>query len=211
MEIKKEYLQNYLHEIAVKQISDEYKSKGYNINLEETIGKYQADIVAKKDDETIVIEIKTGKISQERKNAIKEIGNYVRNQGKYKFLVVFPTLPKERRIEIDNIETLLLIIMQEHFPDELDELSTHTRLDEITEVEIDEISFEDNSIFIKGEGVVSVEIQMGSDGDQDRDDGLMSSDSFSFIFEVSMAYNENKKLTITSLDKLEIDTSSYYE
>ena len=53
MEIKKQYLQKYLHDIAVDQIAEEYQQKGYSITKEEQVGKkYRADLIARKNDET---------------------------------------------------------------------------------------------------------------------------------------------------------------
>ena len=97
------------------------------------------------------------------------------------------------------------------FPDELDELSTHTRPDEITGIDIDEIKISGTAIFVKGNGIISVELQFGSDGDQKKGDGLKSYDNFPFEFEITLEYNGKKELEITEVDKLEVDTSSYYD
>lgn len=211
MEIKKKYLQKYLHRIAIEQIVEEYRQKGYIVSEEEKVGKYQADIIARKKNEIIVIEVKSGKMTPKKKEAITGIGNYVRNQGNYKFLVVIATPPREKKLEIDNIEHMLTQIMLEELPDELDQLSTHTMLDEVSDIDIDEISIDGKSILVKGNGVVNVELQMGSDGDQKRGDGFKSSDNFPFDFDITLEYNDNHELQIIEVDKLDIDTSSFYE
>jgi hypothetical protein len=96
-------------------------------------------------------------------------------------------------------------------PSELDELSTHTRPDEVFDIDIDEINISGENIFVKGDGVVSVELQFGSDGDQDKGDGLKSYDNFPFDFEIKLAYNSKKELEIIEVDKFNVDTSSYYD
>lgn len=211
MEIKKQYLQKYLHRIAIEQIVDEYRQKGYKVSEEERIGKYQADIVARKNDETIVIEVKSGKMTPKKKEAITGIGNYVRSQGNYKFFVVIATPSREKKLEIVNIENMLTQIMLEELPDELDELSTHTTLDEVSDIDLDEIIIDGKSIFVKGNGVVSVELQMGSDGDQKRGDGFKSNDNFPFDFNITLEYNDKNELHIIEIDTLKVDTSSFYE
>ncbi|WP_338876517.1 hypothetical protein WBJ53_12795 [Spirosoma sp. SC4-14] len=50
MEIKQQYLQNYLHDIAIDQLMDDYRAKGYQVVREEKVGDYRADLVAKKSD-----------------------------------------------------------------------------------------------------------------------------------------------------------------
>lgn len=211
MEIRKKYLQKYLHRIAIEQIVEDYRQKGYIVSEEEKIGKYRADIIARKNNEIIVIEIKSGKMTPEKKERITGIGDYIRNQGDYKFLVVIATPPREKKLEINNIEQLLTQLMLEELPDELDQLSTHTMLDEVSDIDIDEILIDGKSIFVKGNGVVNIELQMGSNIDQRKGDGFKSSDNYPFDFDLTLEYNDTHVLQIIEVDKLEIDTSSFYE
>ncbi|MCL2144762.1 MAG: hypothetical protein FWH43_04635 [Endomicrobia bacterium] len=210
MEIKKKYFEKYLHSIAIEQIAEDYLKNGYSVSKEQHIGKYRADLVAKKGDETIVIEVKSGKMTPEKKDTIKYLSDYVREQGNYKFLVVFAALPEEKKLEIDNIESLLLNYIIHNLSDEIDELSTHSTIDEISEINIDEIQISEKSIFAKGTGIVDVELQFGSDGDQDRDMGFRANMNFPFEFEIILKYN-NGALQIDDVKKLEFDTSDYYE
>lgn len=211
MEIKKKYLGKYLHDIAIEQIAEDYIQKGYQVNKEELLGKFQADLVARKGEDQIVIEVKAGKMTPDRKQKIAGIADYVRSLGNYKFLVVIATPPKEKKLEIEDIETLISNYIHNDLPSELDELSSHTRPDEVFDIDIDEINISGENIFVKGDGVVSVELQFGSDGDQDKGDGFKSYDNFPFDFEITLAYNSKKELEIIEVDKFEVDTSSYYD
>ena len=209
MEIKKRYLQKYLHDIAIEQIAEEYEQKGYSVSKEEKLGKYNVDLIARKNNETIVIEVKSGRMTPERKQQITEVGNYIRKHKNYKFLVVLATPPKEKKLEISDIEDLLTQNLSEDFPSKLDQLSTHTRLEDVTDVDIDEISIDGSSIYVKGDGVVNVQLQYGSDGDQKSGDGSKSYDSFPFDFEIKLEPDAEHRLRITARDSLEIDTSAY--
>lgn len=211
MEIKKQYLQKYLHSIAIEQIADEYTQLGYVVSKEERLESFQADLIARKGGETIVIEVKSGKMTPQKKKAIIEIGNYVRNQGDYKFLVVIATPPKEKKLKVIDIEQLLFDYFSTNFPDELDSLSTHTILENITDIDIDEISINRESIFVKGNGVVEIELQYGSDGDQCRGDGYKNHDNYPFKFAITLEYDEKYKLKIKDVEELEVDTSWFYE
>lgn len=211
MEIKKKYLGKYLHDIAIEQIAEDYIQKGYQVNREERLGKFQADLVARKGEDQIVIEVKAGKMTPDRKQKIAGIADYVRSLGNYKFLVVIATPPKEKKLEIEDIETLISNYIHNDLPSDLDELSSHTRPDEVFDIDIDEINISGENIFVKGDGVVSVELQFGSDGDQDKGDGFKSYDNFPFDFEITLAYNSKKELEIIEVDKFDVDTSSYYD
>jgi len=210
MEIKKKYFEKYLHDIAIEQIAEEYVQKGYAVSKEERLGKYQADLIAKKGDETVVIEVNSGKMTPDKKEAIRQLGNYVREQGNYKFLVAIATPPREKRLEVADIEDLLIQELNEHLPGELDELSTHTRIEEVRDIDIDEINIEGKSIFVKGDGIVTVELQHGSDSDHNNGDRHKTEDSFPFDFELTLQYNDKNKLEVSRINNLEVDTSSYY-
>jgi very-short-patch-repair endonuclease len=210
MEIKRKYFARYLHDIAIEQIAEEYRQKGYKVSTESKIGKYQADLIAEKKDEKIVIEVKSGELTRERKERMTDLANYVRSQGNYKFIIAVATTPKDKKLEIEGIEHLLTEEMITNLPSELDELSTHTRIEEVTDIDIDEIEIRGANIFVAGDGVVSVELQYGSDNEQTTGDGQIMDDSFPFEFELTLKYNEKNKLQIDEVDKLDVDTSSFY-
>lgn len=190
---------------------DEYSQKGYSVYKEKKIGKYEADILAENDDEKIVIEIKAGKMTPEKKRRLADLANYVRSLGDYKFLVVIPTAPSRKKLEFDDMEQLLFQDMLNNIPDELDQLSTHTIPDEISNIDIDEIIISDNSIFVKGDGTICVDLDYGSDNDDLVADGYSTSDSFPFKFATKLVYDEKtKRFEIEDAD-IDVDTSSFYE
>lgn len=192
-------------------MADEYRAKGYTVLKEEPIGKYRADLLAQKDDEKIVFEVKVGRLLPQQREKIIEIGNYVKERGNYKFLVVVATPPKEKIIELKRLEKILFDYFFSNFPHELDELSTHTKIEEVSDIEIDEIYIiEDFQIKARGSGVVSVFCQYGSDGDVKRDDGLDFMDNYPFDFDIILEYDDNNRLAICEINKLKIDTSEFY-
>ncbi len=210
MEINRKYLRKYLHQIAIDQLEDKYRSQNYKIYKDERFGDYQADLVVRRNNETIVIEVKTGKLTPERRRSIAAIADYVRKLKGHKFIIVVATEPKEKKFQIENIEELLFKYMIDDFPNDLDELSSHSRLNEVTDIDIDQVEIENNNIRIIGDGTVSVVLQMGSQGDQRVGDGFSMNDSFPFEFDLTLQYNEKFELEISEVEKLKIDNSSYY-
>ncbi|WP_308132009.1 hypothetical protein [uncultured Flavobacterium sp.] len=209
MEIKKKYIEKYLYSIALDQITDEYQKKGYKIFKGEKIANFNVDLIAKNDFETIVFEIKTNKLTKEKKKSIIKIGNYIRKQKDYRFLIIIATAPKNKKLEIENIESELFNCFIEDIPDEVDMLSTHTFIEEITDVDIDEIIIDNQYLFIKGDGVVSIQLQYGSDGDQKRDNGYKMYDNFPFDFDVTMEYIKNQGFKIIEVNDISVDISSF--
>ncbi len=211
MELKEKYLSRYFHSIAMDQLYDEYSQKGYSVYKEKKIGKYEADLIAENNEEKIIIEIKVGKMTPEKKRRLADLANYVRSLEDYKFLVVIPTAPSRKKLEFDDLEQLLFQDMLSNIPDELDQLSTHTIPNEISNIDIDEITISDDSIFIKGDGTVCVDLDYGSDNDDLVADGYSTSDSFPFKFTAKLVYGERtKKFEVEDAD-IYVDTSSFYE
>jgi Holliday junction resolvase len=210
MEIKRAYFQKYIDKVAIEQIADEYRNKGYHISTEEKIGTHYADLVARKNEETIVIEVKSGKMSPEKRKAIVEIGNYVKSAGNYKFLVVMVTPPQKKKLEVHNIHQLLAKYIIDTPPQELLTLSAKTSIEGVADITVDELTVRaDGTIFVKGNGVIAVKLQYGSALDMRTDIGETSEDNFPFDFEVVLQQNNNKELSIAKVQKLYVDTSSY--
>lgn len=211
MEIKKNILQRHLHEIAIEQLCEEYISKGYTVAREVNMGEFEADIIATKGNDTLIIEVKAGKMTPEKRNDILKISEFVKQKENHKFKLVVATPPKEKKIEIFDLEELFTQNFIQELPDELHELSTHSRVEDVSNIEIEEITVtHEAEVLAKGFGIVNVDLQYGSDGDQDSGHGFTSSDNFPFDFEIVLAYDDKKKLVIDQIVKLSIDTSSFY-
>jgi hypothetical protein len=126
---------------------------------------------------------------------------------KGKFLLVWTPPPVERAIEVDGLEGELREYMMEAVPPDLDSLSTHTRIEAVSDLFISSIHLRRDGSEIHGNALVEVDLQYGSDGDVDRDDGDTSTDSLPFDFVVEV----DEQLKITRVQKLEFDTSGFYD
>ena len=78
MKIDKQYLKKYYHRAAVDQLCEQYKKRGYKVTIEERVGNYRIDMVARKDDVVIFFEVKTGDVRAETKTRIKQQASYLK-------------------------------------------------------------------------------------------------------------------------------------
>ena len=209
MKIEKKYFVKYFEKMAIEQIAEDYTRKGYTVTKEEMLGEFRADLIAKKDGEQLLIEVKSGKMTQEKKERIAKINDYIQRLGGYKFILVVVTPPNEKNIEIDDIETLINNHLTDSVPPELDALSTHTSLDEVTDIDIDEIEICCKNIVVKGNGVLTVKLQFSSDGDLRRGNGSEGYDSIPFKFNLTLTYDSSDKLQIEDDANFDFDTSAY--
>jgi hypothetical protein len=151
----------------------------------------------------IIFEIKYGSMNAEQKERLYAIKEYVESKNKnVKLEMVFLNPPQYKSIEYDGLSQIIFNdLYNQAIPDELDVLSTHTRLEEINEIEIDSLEIKDESIYIQGNGVIEVSLQFGSDSESEDDDDLFEEYPFDFKLQL------NKNFEV---EDSEYDFNSYY-
>lgn len=136
----------------------------------------------------------------------------------YDVLVEIPALLDETEVARDRIndavsgalhnavfESMILDTIQE-----LDELSTHTRVEHhwIETIEVKRLDAEHIDFVVTGE--IEVELQYGSDSDVANDIGMRSSDSYPYRAKVSGEAGNPLEIDPNAI-RLTVDTSSFYE
>ena len=208
MQIDYKYIEKYYHRMAEDQITDQYKKMGYTVKREVPLGRFRADLVIENESEKIVIEIKTRQLRSEVKTRLKDIADYVKSLGDYKFRIAIAIPPKNKQITVDGIEDALLDAMNYSIPDNIDILATHSRIEEVHDVDIHTLCINGQEVNCIGEGVLDVMLQYGSDGDQARGDGLETTESFSFKFDVNLELEKNKIRNVDIIN-IDVDTSEF--
>ena len=204
MEQKTSY---YLEQLALDQVVKEYIARGYKVQTEVKVNNnLRVDAIATKMGETIIIEVKSGKVSKNTIAAMKEIKKYATTQPNTRFKLVVATPPKDKVLEVDWIATALEEHITNNPTNDLDTLSTHTRIIEVCDIEIDEFIWNEELITASGTGMVTVSLQYGSNSDQEA--GYKdTAETFSFKFDA--VFNEEKN--IEELNEFQVDTTEFYE
>lgn len=207
MKIRQELAYKHWLSAAMEEVEEKYKNEGYIVEREKEIGIHKADLIAKRENELIVVEFKSIPWDAKKSNRVKQLRSYVVHKLGGKFNIVWAIPPKEKSIEIEDFELKLHVAFNNDFPDELDSLSTHTRIEEVSDIFISDITVRKNAIEVKGAGTVEVGLNYGSDSDRCNDDSEDTlTDSYPFEFEVIL----NDKHEIIEIVNLRIDTSSFY-
>ncbi|MCL2390145.1 MAG: hypothetical protein FWD54_01005 [Endomicrobia bacterium] len=152
----------------------------------------------------------------------EEINNKV-----YEFIEVINTFidriedTKNRIIQLLERNIYDILTERESVLSELDCLSTHTRIEGISYLEVEIIDIDYSTIECTINGMVEVELQYGSDGDVRRGDGCVSQASYPFELGASYItiprYSLDKKDLERSIVKslkekeIQVDTSSFYK
>lgn len=207
MTTRDNYLAPYYERATIDQLADEYKQKGYSVQRDARLIKYRVDLLAEKDGQKVYIEVKRKKMDAEARRRIVAIEELTRNMPNTRLIVVPERYSEEKKVEFEHIDEILLELFMIDFPDELDELSTHTSVDSVDSVVIDEIKVLGQDIVIKCSGQVNVELQYGSDSEQD--DEPLPSMSFPFEFEGTLSWDDGE-YHVTEVDILKINTDEFY-
>ena len=202
-------LSRYLEEAKIEELRDIWAAKGYNISRAESFAdNLTADFVARRGEETIIIEVKTATSLVQARETVRQLARWAAEKPNTSFHLVIANPPRHKSIEIEGLDdTLSNYLINKKLPSELDELSTHTLVESINDIEIQDIQIQPGEIRALGSGIVQVRLQYGSDGDLRGDEGLATYDAFPFKFDLTLDAN----LKPLEINHLEIDTSSFYE
>lgn len=195
----------YLHEAKALEIIEELRAKGYQVVKDKKEGSFQFDIVATKGKEKVYIEIKTGSSIKKASPQLASMAHYVQSIPNARFEFVVANPPRKKEIAIEGLEEELFDYLINNFPSELDILSTHTRIKDVSNIDIDKITVEPDMISVSGSATVEVSLQYGSDREQEEGD--IMNDSFPLKFEVVL----DSDLKIQDVQQMDIDTSSWFE
>lgn len=202
-EIDEDIFMKHLESAYCETLKRKYSTQGYEVLTEYKLPNgVRADFVAKKNNETIIIEIKNGKLKPEKKDAILAIKDFAdKNKESVKCRIAFINPPQSQKIEFDDLGTTIFKDMNNNLPDELDRLAAHVYPEEISDIEIEDMRIHGKEIALSGTGIVKVEMQIDSEKDETN-----FFDSFPFQFKIKM----DKDFNIKDAD-YDIDTSSYYD
>ena len=184
MDIRKETLLKHTAEAAVEQIASDYKKKGYHIVKPGKHKNIDADLILKKGKEIIVFEVMAGGWNAARRQAARRLRNRVVHEMGGKFNLVLVNLPEEPSIEIDGMKSVLLELMPKHFTGEFSKLATHTKVNEIADMKIEDLSVRRDEVEVKGSALVTIDLQNDSNGDLPKDEETHSTESYPFHFHI---------------------------
>jgi hypothetical protein len=213
MKVSKEYLRRYMPEMILDQISEDYDSRGYEVKRNALLDGLKVDLVAKKNGETILVEVKSDQRPLS-KDTISQLNSYAKAHAGHKVLIAVASPPERKSIEITNIEGLLSEFVQKNPPQELTQLSTHIFFEPVSDVEISDIKISSpEEISITGTATLNARLQFGSGSDLDSGDGHESEDSFNISFNLLLGTTEGNgwKIVQSDQNRIVVDRASLYE
>jgi len=153
-----------------------------------------ADLVATKENQNIVVEVKAGKLTPDRKKKLAELADYVNELGNYQFKVAIAKLPQDKELKIDNLEQIFFDYFSENTPNEITKLATHT-IKEIPNIFLNKLVVSNNALIAEGSGIIRTKVQSLAD------------ENIPFDFKVQLSFRDKGNIQIDKFIILDIDTS----
>lgn len=189
---------------AIDEYAARYEQLGYHVSRDCKIGDFPVDLYVEKDGVKFAFDFKA-RVNMNIRDELESIRHLAHEQGIH-FRVVIVQVPREKYIEVEGIEDTLENWFRNSIPDVLDELSSHTMIEDVDDIVLTHVEIRNGGeMYIEGEAVIFVTLIYG------KEDGDEIDDSFPFTFKGVWTYDENRELIIDSLDEYSIDTSMFYE
>jgi hypothetical protein len=141
----------YLESAKQAEVAERLRSEGFTVEAEQLLDDVRFDLVARKGSRSIAYEFKAGRFPKSKRADLERLQRAAKQAG-WEFHVVLVNPPPRVHVEIENLAERLAERLPERlaeqlhehmvngdFPDELDTLSTHTRVDGVSDLEISEI------------------------------------------------------------------------
>lgn len=196
---------DYLEASKLEELAADLERRGYRVAREARLGDQQVDLLAERGGERLAFEVKARSRLNQSIQEVARLREAALDAGLTEFRLVVVTPPHAVEVTIENLSSELLGYFVEHeMPEELAALSSELRVDELTDVEIESVDLRRSRVHVRGRGYVEVELD---DGQGNERDGLTTSDSFPFSFDLELDQN----LEIVKMNQLSVDTKAFYE
>jgi len=202
--IRQEIATKYWLNAAIEETASNYATQGYAVTTGTPLGHLQADLVARKGNELVVVAFKLGHWTDQRNDQVRQMRNEVVHRLGGKFHLVVVTPPKEKNIEINGIEHILHNVFLNNMG-VLAELSTHPSVEDVSDVTITSVDVDHTQMRVAGTGTVAVKLNTESGSDQSHEEGMAESEGFPFDFVIVLDHT----LQLVDVEAMHVDTASY--
>lgn len=194
----------YLEAAKVDELTRELEAEGYQVFKDLQDGNVRYDLVATRAGRKVAIEVKARGTLRNAAPQLRQMREQARQHGYDEFRLVVVSPPRERIIEVDGLQAILLEYLAEHNHPQLEALSFNTDIVRLSVLEINAITVTADTIHVTGTGIIDVTLAYGID----EPHGGMSLDlDFPLTFDILLDHT----LRISEARDIEIDTSSVHD
>jgi Holliday junction resolvase len=193
---------DYLEAYKIEELADDLSREGYQVEREASVGNQQFDLVARRNGELVVYEVKARSRLKESVEQLARLRAAAREAGvtSYRLVVVNP--PRETEVAVEGLEAALLAYFVEELPTEVDQLSYETHAKRVKLFEIDSIDVRPQSVRVRGRAALDVELNYR--GKTERIDVTVD-EGLEFTFDVELGSD----LKLARVNIIKVDVSDF--
>jgi len=194
---------DYLEAEKIEELAEDLRRSGYRVEREARLGNQQFDLLAQRDGERVVVEVKARSRLKESVEQLARLRAAARKAGIDVFRLVVVNPPREVDVTIEGLDWELTNYLNEHLPGELDEISSGTIVEGVSDIEIDLADIKRDGMHVRGRA--SVDVQLNYGGGVERD-GLTETAIFPLIFDINLGPDWK----LEEANELHVDVDSFY-
>jgi len=191
----------YLEAAKAEQLERELTAQGYVTERAKRMNGSIYDLVAERGDERIAIEVKAQSRLAEQAREVTRLRERAFQLGFTEFRLVVVNPPRARQIEVEGLDSALRTYLVENPPSQIDELSGHTLIEDVSGPEIDEIEVTREGTRVAGDASLELLLQYG-----EARDGATMHVTLPFRFDVILGLDGE----IIEARSIEVDTASLH-
>lgn len=193
---------DFLERAKQEELAADLERQGYHVTLEPTGEYWHFDLLAERGAERIAYEIRARSRLKASAIEVAQLRAAAKRAGVTDFRLVVVTPPRQIEVIVEGIDTQLYSHLADETPEELDELSSGTRVDGVTDVDFESVVVSPSGIHLRGHATVELELNYG--GGEERH-GLTTGASVPLYFDVVLGHD----LRISQVNELDLDTSEF--
>lgn len=191
MNLDHQYVAPYMERIVRDQLVDDLTKKGYVVETEVALENFRVDILAKRDNETLIYEIKTSKDSPSN-DYLNQLREYIKLLPNHKLKIAIATPPAGSTIQIENFDVLVTDYFGRNPISSVEGRATHVSYSSLDDVVFDKINVAvDGLLTVFGNAVLGLTYSYGSERDGEEGYGMTMKDSLAFGFRFELEGSES--------------------
>jgi hypothetical protein len=193
---------DYLEADRIEELASDLTQEGYRVEREAQVGDQLFDLVAQRDGELLVIEVKARSRLKESIDQLARLRAAAREAGATSFRLDVVNPPREKSVEIEGLGAELTTYFLEELPPEVDDLSYQTRVKRVKVKDIESVDVRSDGI--RATGLAALDVELNFRGKTDRVD-LSTEERLGFTFDVVLGPN----LKLARVNDINIDLSDF--
>ena len=193
---------DYLEAERIEELVQDLRREGYRVETEARLGDEQFDVLARRDGELLVFEVKARSRLGRSADEVARRRAAARAAGVTGFRIEVVNPPHETEVAIEGLEAELSRYIAEVHPSELDEMFAAPRVERVSHLGVESITVRHDGIRVRGWAHVRLEVNYGG---IDGDTIPRVSDSLPFTFDVDLGMD----LKLARVLDLKVDLGDY--